>query len=372
MQNGFSLITTFACIAILSSAASAQSQYENFSLSSPKGKVIKNDTIISSNRLLASRMPAGPTLMQPAVNSIKAVPLAGHKAYYGKMTDFVNNYVRQYFGSHDRTLTTVKSRGHKQFPIIDNILRKNNVPKELKYLAVIESALNNNATSGVGAVGPWQFMDFTAREMGLTVTDKRDDRKDWYRSTNAACKYLNLLYSQLDDWLLVVAAYNCGPVPIKRAIQKTGSKSFWDIKKYLPRETQGHVLAFIATATIFENLNGFIGKGGMPADFQFENEKVPGAAKSVAPVKPLFTPEELAKMVIVRINEPIAIDILSEELGIEKKLLNNWNNDYNLFEYNSYSETFYGLRIPKEKLEAFIEAKSELTKNSRHYYSEME
>src|SRR5690606_26251905 len=115
---------------------------------------------------------------------------------------------------------------------------------ELKYLAVIESALNNKAVSRVGAVGPWQFMAPTARMMGLNVSSKRDERTDWTKSTIAAAKYLSILYDQLNDWLLVVAAYNSGPAPVLRAINRTGSNSFWDIKPFLPRETQGHVLAF--------------------------------------------------------------------------------------------------------------------------------
>src|SRR5690606_10238465 len=108
-------------------------------------------------------------------------------------------------------------------------------------------------------------MASTARLMGLTVNKKRDDRQDLYKSTHAAAKYLTYLYDQLNDWLLVVAAYNSGPAPVLRAIERTGSNNFWDIKKHLPRETQGHVLAFIATASIFENMNKFIGTK-MPAD----------------------------------------------------------------------------------------------------------
>src|ERR1043165_9340774 len=232
-------------------------------------RTMRTDSLIpaskTSGKLIAGTMPSA----VPA--PFKGVPLAGQKAYFGKMTDYVNGFVRQYLGAHNRTLSTVQGRAARQFSLMENILTRHDIPSELKYLAVIESALNNKAVSPVGAVGPWQLMESTARMMGLTVSGKRDDRTDWFKSTNAAAKYLSFLHKQLNDWLLVVAAYNSGPVPVQRAIDKTGSRSFWDIKKFLPRETQGHVLAFIATASIFEKMSNFIGPGQLPSDFKFGN-----------------------------------------------------------------------------------------------------
>jgi membrane-bound lytic murein transglycosylase D len=206
--------------------------------------------------------------------------------------------------------------------------------------------------------------------MGLTINGNRDDRTDWFKSTNAAAKYLHWLHGQLHDWLLVVAAYNSGPVPVQRAIARTGSHSFWDIKKYLPRETQGHVLAFIATASIFEKMSKFIGPGRLPTDFKFGNEEVAAVAAvdTVVPPKPVFTKEELESMAIVRISEPLSMELLVAELGIDKKLLDKWNEDYDLFVYNTYSEDFYRLRIPKEKLDSFIEKKDFLTRKSKQIF----
>lgn len=348
-------------------AISAKAQQNQIVMQAPS-RVIKTDTLVNTSKsgkgLLAANMPAHKSLY-------KSVPLAGQKAYFGSMTDYVNGYTRQYLGAHNRTLSVVKGRSKGKFSLIDNVLAKHSIPKELKYLAVIESALNNNATSPVGAVGPWQFMEGTARDLGLTVSDGRDDRTDWLRSTNAAAKYLKVLYGQLNDWLLVVAAYNSGPVPVQRAIARTGSRNFWDIKKYLPRETQGHVLAFIATASIFENMKQFIGPGVLPADFRFGNEEpnaVPAAV--AAPPKPVFTEEELQNMAIVRIKEPVSLELMAEELGMDKKILKKWNADYELFVYNTYSEEFYGLRIPKDKLDGFIEKKDNLTRKSRLIFEE--
>jgi hypothetical protein len=117
-------------------------------------------------------------------------------------------------------------------------------------------------------------------------------------------------------------------------------------------------------------MSKFIGPGSLPADFRFGNEEVLASAKAViAPPKPLFTPEELASMAIVRISEPVSLEFLSSELGMDMKLLNKWNPDYDLFVYNTYSEDFYRLRIPKEKLDGFVEKKDYIMKRSKQIFT---
>lgn len=298
----------------------------------------------------------------------KHVPFAIDTAYFGAKVDYITGYTEKYLKSHQKTITTVQDRSKKVFPLIDGVLEQNKIPKELKYLAVIESALNNQARSRVGAVGPWQFMSYTGKEMGLVVNGKRDDRKDWLRSTNAAAKYMMKLYEQLDDWLLVIAAYNSGPSPVLRAIQKTGSRNFWDIKALLPKETQGHVLAFVATATIFEKLGHYIGEE-IPDEISYTKPD-PAAIKAAEKPKPKprFTEDELKSMAIVRISEPLYPELLMEELGMDAKQLYNWNFDYELFEYNTYNSEVYNLRIPKEKLDHFIARKDYLEKRSKQIY----
>jgi membrane-bound lytic murein transglycosylase D len=300
------------------------------------------------------------------------VPLAGQKSYFGPMNEYVIDFVKEYLGAHSKTLAVVNDRAKTKFSLMDNVLKKNNLPNQLKYLAVIESALNNTATSPVGAVGPWQFMESTARLMGLTVNGKRDDRTDWYKSTAAAAKYLNYLYEQMNDWLLVIAAYNSGPTPVQRAIELTGSRNFWDIKKYLPRETQGHVLAFIATASIFENLKKFIAFGKIPDDFIIHPEMAKGNTdtKKNKPPKVLFTDDELKNMAIISLKEPLSLDILAQELTIDKHILERWNPDYELFILDLYPEKEYGFRIPKDKIDGFIEKKAMLTKKSEKFFKE--
>lgn len=310
------------------------------------------------------------------------IPLAGEKSYFGEKNDYVNDFVRRYLELHNQTLNCVQTKSPDLFTLIDNILQEKNMPKELKYLAVIESALNHNAVSRAGAVGPWQLMESTARMMGLKVSRKNDERTDWNKSTDAATKYLDLLYSQLNDWLLVIAAYNSGPVPVQRAIERTGSHNFWDIKEYLPRETQGHVLAFIATASIFENLNKFISLGSVPLDFKFgkdeeaavvangsqtgDNKKGAGVKKSSG-----YSEDDLKSMYIFRISDPLNFDIVATETGIDKNLLNRWNPDYDMFIFGTYPTTYYSLHLPKDKTDIFMQKRDEIIRKSKAYYSDL-
>lgn len=138
------------------------------------------------------------------------------------------------------------------FPLFEAELDKNNLPMELKYLPVIESALNPNARSRSGAVGLWQFIYDTGKLLGLKTNSFIDERKDPIKSTQAACEYLSFLYSVFGDWQLVLAAYNGGPGTVKKAIERSGGKTnFWDIRPFLPRETRNYVPIFIAANYVF-------------------------------------------------------------------------------------------------------------------------
>lgn len=372
-----------ASIFISSIPAVAQhKQQESMGFTMKAGqKTIKTDTVVKTSRENRPLLAEARKEVPQKQGKYKPVPLAGHKSYFGDQNDYMMGYCKQYLEAHTRTLSVVRERSNERFGLIDNILAKNQIPKELKYLAVIESALNNNAVSPVGAVGPWQFMEVTGREMGLTITKGRDDRTDWHKSTVAAVKYLNQLYGQLNDWLLVVAAYNSGPTPVQRAIAITGSRNFWDIKKYLPRETQGHVLAFVATATIFECLNKYINIGVVPNDFKFSDDPHAGkyaeyqkAAPSSTPMvraKPTFTKEELQNMVIVRISEPLHFELLAKEIEVDKEQINRWNSDYELFLYKNYPTEYYSLRIPKDKLDVFVQKKESMEKLSKQFFDQI-
>jgi membrane-bound lytic murein transglycosylase D len=133
------------------------------------------------------------------------------------------------------------------FPMFEEKLAKYELPLELKYLAIVESALNPNAISKSGAGGLWQFMYPTGKMFGLEVNSYVDDRRDPLKATEAACRYFKYLYGMFGDWQMVLAAYNCGPGTLSKAIRRSGNKkTYWEIRPYLPLETQGYVPAFIA------------------------------------------------------------------------------------------------------------------------------
>lgn len=164
-----------------------------------------------------------------------------------------NEYVRPYIDLYTMRKRKLSSKilawSKYYFPAFEEALDREKMPMELKYLAVIESALNPQATSPVGAGGMWQFMPATGRMYGLKTSNYYDERRDVNKSTDAAIKYLRNSYRIYGDWLLVIASYNCGPGNVNKAIKRAGGvKNFWAIQQYLPRETRGYVPAFIGAA----------------------------------------------------------------------------------------------------------------------------
>ncbi len=169
-----------------------------------------------------------------------------------RLNSHVAKFVRDYNKGNDEDLEKIRGRGDRYFPMMDSIFHLYHLPTELKYLAVVESELKATAVSRVGAVGPWQLMASTARDLSLKVKGKYDERKSYSKSTVAAAKYLRDLNDQFGDWLLVIAAYNSGPGKVLTAIKNSGSHNFWVLQNYLPAETRGHVKRFIAIHYYFE------------------------------------------------------------------------------------------------------------------------
>ena len=163
--------------------------------------------------------------------------------------ELVRSYIKRYT---DRSglMSRVLSLAQYYFPMIEQELIKAELPVELRAMAIIEAALQATAVSRVGASGLWQFMPVTARAYGLEVNSMVDERFDPAKSTVAACKYMKDLYNMYDDWSLAIAAYNCGPGNVNKALARTGGnpQSFWDVYWHLPRETRGYVPAFIAAS----------------------------------------------------------------------------------------------------------------------------
>ena len=163
----------------------------------------------------------------------------------------VRSYIRMYLNRMKNRMDVMLTLAEYYQPIFEEALAKYNVPEELKYLTIIESAMNPQATSRVGAAGLWQFMYTTGKNYGMEVNSIIDERRDVYKSSNAAAHYIHDLYRVFGDWQLAIAAYNCGPGNINKAISRSGGKrNFWQIYDYLPRETRGYIPAFIAATYI--------------------------------------------------------------------------------------------------------------------------
>ena len=159
----------------------------------------------------------------------------------------VRNYMILYSEKMPQKMSNIMALSQYYIPIFEEIFSHYGLPDELKYVAIIESALNPNAVSRVGAVGMWQFMIKTAKSYGLEVNSLVDERRDPFKSADAAARYLTDLYNIFGDWNLAVSAYNCGPGNVNKAIRRSGSRNYWDIYRYLPRETRGYVPAFVGS-----------------------------------------------------------------------------------------------------------------------------
>lgn len=174
---------------------------------------------------------------------LQALPLIIEVPY----NEVVRRYILRYIKHSSRQLAALQRKAEYYFPIFENILSKYELPYELCYLSIVESALNPHARSYVGATGLWQFMPSTGKRYGLEINSLVDERMDPIRSTNAACQFLTDLYNIFGDWNLAIAAYNCGPGNVNKAIHRAGGKrDFWSIYPFLPKETRGYLPIFIA------------------------------------------------------------------------------------------------------------------------------
>jgi membrane-bound lytic murein transglycosylase D len=255
------------------------------------------------------------------------------------------SFVQDYVEDHSDRLNRMKGWGKPYFDLIGDIFTQRGLPVELKYLSVIESDLKSSAVSWAGAVGPWQFMPETARDYGLTVTKKRDDRRDYKKSTHAAAKYLNDLYDIYQDWLLVVAAYNCGAGNVNSAIRKSGSRNFWDMQYYLPTESRNHVKKFIATHYIME------GDGGLTTLTKKETENL------ITPTV-LVTDPSIAE---VSVSGKYTASAIASVIQMNITDFNSLNPN---FDKAIAANGTYNLRLPNEKLGSFQAKKPQILEQS--------
>jgi membrane-bound lytic murein transglycosylase D len=199
------------------------------------------DTTFAHNAAQLPR-PGYQSLTERRLDSIKKdVPL--------DYNEFVQNYIDIYSQNRDE-MGHVIGLSKYYFPIYEKVFHDAGIPEEIKYLSIVESKLDPNAISRVGATGPWQFMGTTAKLYGLNMDGYIDERRDPVRATYAAAAYLKDAYEEFGDWLLAIASYNCGKSNVENAIAKAGANDFWSIRQYLPAETRNYVPAYIAVAYI--------------------------------------------------------------------------------------------------------------------------
>ena len=253
-----------------------------------------------------------------------------------------NEYVKSFISTYavkGRKLTSLML-GLKEiyFPLFEEILDKYNMPLELKYLAVVESALNPTAGSRAGAKGLWQFMYHTGKRYGLTENSLVDDRFDPYKSTEAATKHLRDLYDIYGTWDLALAAYNSGPGNVNRAIRAAGGvKDYWAIWPFLPRETRGYVPAFIAVNYIFNY----------------------ASEHNIYPMDPGILYNDIDS---VSVHDVLAFDQISEFLNIDIEDLKFLNPSYKEGIIPATEDKTYILRLPRNKVGYFLDNENSIYK----------
>jgi membrane-bound lytic murein transglycosylase D len=242
----------------------------------------------------------------------------------------VRMFIDMYANKKRATTSRVLGLAQMYFPIFEQQLDKYNVPLELKYLAIVESALNAKARSRVGAGGLWQFMYYTGKVYGLEVTSYVDDRNDPMKATVAACRHFNDLYNMYHDWLLVLAAYNSGPGNVNKAIRRSGGKmTFWEIMPYLPRETRDYVPAFIAVNYVMA----------------YSNEH------NIYPIMPKILYHETDT---VAVQQPLTLGILADKLKLSITDLEFLNPTFRTGFIPATPANPFFIRLPQKSIADFI------------------
>jgi membrane-bound lytic murein transglycosylase D len=285
---------------------------------------------------------------KPFANLFLYNKVASNKPYQAQINPRAIPFVEEYVRKQGKSLEKMKVWGKPYFDLYDQILVNYGIPKEMKYLSVIESHLGATVSSWAGAGGPWQLMPNVARQFGLQVGPNNDQRTDYFKSTHVAARIMKQLYNEFSDWLLVVAAYNCGNGCVRSAIRRAKSRDFWQLQNYLPEETRNHVKKFIATHLIFEGAGGFT---TMTAAEVAE-------AKSQIKNTPLsLTAQELASSALIEVSGRFNSLVVANELQINIQQFNAWNPG---FDQALAAGEKYAMRISKDKEAVFLAKKNQL------------
>ena len=248
----------------------------------------------------------------------------------------LENIIKSFLKNRKRSFERLMAVSEYYFPLFEEAFDKQNVPLEIKYLAVVESALNPKAVSRVGATGLWQFMYQTGKQYGLKIDSYVDERSDPLKASEAAAQYMKNMYAIFGDWDLVLASYNSGPGNVAKAIRRSGGQqNYWNIRKNLPKETQGYVPAFLATMYIYEY------------------HKEHGIVPEKAPIKHFATDT-------VMIKRQMSFKQISELIDIPVAQLQVLNPSYRLNIVPAYKDQTHFLRLPQDKMAIFTSNESKI------------
>jgi len=248
----------------------------------------------------------------------------------------LENIIKSYLKRRKSSYSTLLERARYYFPMFEEKLDQYDIPLEMKYLAIVESALKPRAKSRVAATGLWQFMYATGKQFDLNVSSYVDERSDPLKATEAACKYLGSLYRIFGDWDLALAAYNSGPGNVSKAIRRAGgSRNYWNIRHFLPRETAGYVPAFYATLYIMEyaDAHDIVAKKNAPVYFETDT---------------------------VHIKHQITFEQIFETVGVSIETLQFLNPQYKLDIIPYVKGRNYALRLPRKAIGKFVSNEAEI------------
>lgn len=286
---------------------------------------IRGQNVIFHDTVYANRLYNMPTVMELSYNQV------------------VKSYIEMYSTRRREQVSYMLALGDYYFPMFEEALDRHGLPLELKYLPVIESALNPIAVSRAGATGLWQFMLRTGKSYGLEVNSLVDERRDPYKSTEAAVKYLKDLYTIYGDWNLVIAAYNCGPGNVNKAIARSGGKrDYWEIYYRLPKETRGYVPAFIAANYI---MNHFTDHNICPA----------------------HTYDNSLTLDTIHVSEQIHLEQISGVLNIPLSEIKRLNPQFKSDRIPGNVKP-YALVLPSDKMFAYIDRNDSIINYNRNSY----
>lgn len=254
----------------------------------------------------------------------------------------LENTIKSFLKNRKKSFERLMAISEYYFPLFEEALAKQNVPLEIKYLAVVESALNPKAVSKMGATGLWQFMYQTGKQYGLKIDSYVDERSDPLKASEAATQYMTNMYKIFGDWDLVLASYNSGPGNVSKAIRRSGGQqNYWNIRKNLPKETQGYVPAFLATMYIYE--------------YHKEHGIVPNRAT----VKHFATDT-------IMIKKQMSFKQISDLLDVPVAQLQLLNPSYKLNIVPAYHNENHYLRLPQDRVSVFVSNETKIYAYAQH------